>query len=237
LLEIEVEGRKRPLLVTQPYGLGQSYILATGGTWRWQMSLPVEDMRHETFWRQLTRALVANSPRPFELSSRVENDEIHVRAQVRDPDAEENQGLAISAVVSSDNNDVVTMDLLPVSGQPGVYEAAFTPAETGLYSVEAISRVGDDPVASSTTAVRYDQGQEIFNIRQNRPLLERVAEATGGQYWTPDQWDDIPEAISYSTAGITEQQISYLWDAPFFFLLLILLKAAEWLLRRRWQTI
>lgn len=237
LLEVEVEGRKRPLLVTQPYGLGQSYILATGGTWRWQMSLPVEDMRHETFWRQLTRALVANSPRPFELSSRVENDEIHVRAQVRDPDAEENQGLAITAVVSSDNADVVNLDLLPVSGQPGVYEASFTPAETGLYSVEAISRVGEDLRSSTTTAVRYDQGQETFNVRQNRPLLERLAQATGGQYWTPDQWDEIPEAISYSTAGITEQQISYLWDAPFFFLLLILLKAAEWLLRRRWQTI
>jgi len=64
-----------------------------------------------------------------------------------------------------------------------------------------------------------------------------VAEVTGGQYWTLDQWDDIPDAISNSTAGITEQQISYLWDAPFFFLLLILLKTMEWLLRRHWRTI
>lgn len=237
LLSVNVDGRLQPLLVTQPYGRGQSYILATGGTWRWQMSLPVEDMRHETFWRQLTRALVANSPRPFELSSRVENEEIKVRAQVRDPDDEENQGLEISAVVASENNDVVTLELLPVSGQPGVYEAAFRPAATGLYSVEAISRIGETLVSSTTTAVRFEEGQEIFNVRQNRPLLERVAEVTGGQYWTPAQWDDIPEAISYSTAGITEQQISYLWDAPFFFLLLVLLKTAEWLLRRAWRTI
>jgi hypothetical protein len=28
-----------------------------------------------------------------------------------------------------------------------------------------------------------------------------------------------------------------LWDAPFFFLLLVLLKSAEWLLRRRWRVI
>ena len=65
LLGVNVEGRIQPLLVTQPYGRGQSYILATGGTWRWQMSLPVADMRHETFRRQLTRALVANSPPAF----------------------------------------------------------------------------------------------------------------------------------------------------------------------------
>ena len=237
LLEVNVEGRMQPLLVTQPYGRGQSFILATGGTWRWQMSLPVEDMRHETFWRQLTRALVANSPRPFELSSQIENEEIMVRAQVRDPDAEENQGLEISVVVSSENNDVVNLELQPVSGRPGVFEAGFRPSETGLYSIEAISRVGETLLGSSTTAVRYDQGLEIFNVRQNRPLLERVSEVTGGQYWAPAQWDEIPEAISYSTAGITEQQISYLWDAPFFFLLLVLLKAAEWLLRRHWRTI
>ncbi len=237
LLGINVEGRIQPLLVTQPYGKGQSYILATGGTWRWQMSLPVADMRHETFWRQLTRGLVANSLRPFELSSRVQNEEISVRAQVRDPDAEENQGLAISAVVSSQNNDVVSLDLQPVPGQPGVYEASFAPNQTGLYSIEAISRVGENLVSSTTTAVRYDEGQEIFNVRQNRPLLERISQVTGGQYWIPGQWDEIPEAISYSTAGITEQQISYLWDVPFFFLLLILLKTAEWLLRRHWRTI
>jgi len=237
LLGVNVEGRIHPLLVTQPYGKGQSYILATGGTWRWQMSLPVADMRHETFWRQLTRGLVANSPRSFELSSRVQNEEISVRAQVRDPDAEENQGLAISAVVSSQNNDVVSLDLQPVPGQPGVYEASFAPNQTGLYSIEAISRVGENLVSATTTAVRYDEGQEIFNVRQNRPLLERISQVTGGQYWNPEQWDEIPEAISYSTAGITEQQISYLWDAPFFFLLLILLKTAEWLLRRHWRTI
>jgi hypothetical protein len=126
---------------------------------------------------------------------------------------------------------------MPVSGQPGVYEAGFTPNETGLYSIEAISRVGENLVGSSTTAVRYDQGQEIFNVRQNRQLLERVAEITGGQYWSAEEWNDIPEAISDSTAGITEQQISFLWDAPFFFFLLVLLKTIEWLLRRHWRTI
>ncbi|MDG2176532.1 MAG: VWA domain-containing protein [Gammaproteobacteria bacterium] len=237
LLNVNVDGRMQPLLVTQPYGRGQSYILATGGTWRWQMSLPVADMSHETFWRQLTRALVANSPRPFELSSRVDTEEIKVRAELRDPESEENQGLAISAVVSSENNDVVTLELLPITGQPGVYEASFSPNETGLYSIEAISRVGENLVGSSTTAVRYDQGQEIFNVRQNRQLLERVAEITGGQYWTVEEWNEIPEAISFSTAGITEQQISFLWDAPFFFFLLVLLKTMEWLLRRHWRTI
>jgi len=237
LLEVNVDGRNLPLLVTQPYGRGQSYILATGGTWRWQMSLPLEDLRHETFWRQLSRNLVANSPRPFELSATVENQNIMVRAELRDPDAEENRNLAITAVVSADNNELVNLDLLPVAGQAGVYQASFRPSGEGLYSVEAISRQGEELKASVRTATRFDQGQEAFNIRQNRALLERLSAATGGEYWLPAQWGEVTNAISFSTAGITEQQISYLWDAPLFFLLLLLLKTAEWLLRRRWRVI
>jgi uncharacterized membrane protein len=237
LLEISVAGRNQPLLVTQPYGRGQSYILATGGTWRWQMSLPLEDMRHETFWRQLARNLVANSPRPFELSATVENEDIVVRAEVRDPEEEANQGLAITAVASSDTGELVNMELLPVAGQPGVYQSSFSPASTGLYSIEAITRKGEELVSSTQTAARFDQGQETFDIRQNRALLQRISSVTGGQYWTPAQWNEIAPAISYSSAGITEQQISYLWDAPFFFLLLLALKTAEWLLRRSWRVI
>ena len=237
LLNIQVNGREQPLLVFQPYGKGQTYILATGGTWRWQMSLPHEDMHHETFWRQLARGLVANSPRPFELSTVTEDDKIKVRAQVRDPDAEENQGLSVTAVVSADNNESMSLNLLPVAGKPGSFEAEFSPPAPGLYNIEAISLVGDEPVNSTRTATRYDRGMESYGIRQNQALLKRLSDATGGQYWTPDEWDDIPEAISYSTAGITSQDIRYLWDAPFFFFMLIFLKGLEWALRRVWRTI
>ena len=237
LLEIDVDGELQPLLVTQPYGRGQSYIMATGGTWRWQMSMPLEDMSHETFWRQLARGLVANSPLPFELSTTVENEEIRIRAQVRDPDAEENRGLAVVAVVSSDYGPAMTLELLSSSNQPGIYEANFNPADTGLFMVEAISRVGDTPISSTRSAIRYEQNQEAFAIRQNRDLLEALAASTGGQYWQAQDWNELPEAISYSTAGITEQDVRYLWDAPIIFILLLLLKAAEWLLRRRWRTI
>ncbi|MAY01885.1 MAG: hypothetical protein CMQ38_02760 [Gammaproteobacteria bacterium] len=237
LLEIDVAGETLPLLVTQPFGRGQSYILATGGTWRWQMSMPLEDLSHETFWRQLARNLVANSPLPFELSTTIDNEEIRIRAQIRDPEAEENQGLAVSAVVSPQYGPSMTVELQASATQPGVYQASFTPQETGLFSVEAISRVGDTPIEAVRSAVRYEENQEAFNIRQNRDLLTTLAQATGGQYWQAADWDELPEAISYSTAGITEQDIRYLWDAPAIFLLLVLLKATEWILRRRWRTI
>lgn len=237
LLEVTGADRPRPLLVQQRYGRGQSFILATGGTWRWQMSMPLDDLRHETFWRQLARNMVASSPRPFELSATVENEDIVIRAEVRDPEDEANQGIAITSVVSSDSGDLLNIEMRPAPGQPGVYESRFAPSGSGLYNVEAITRKGDELIDSTRTATRFDQGQEAFNIRQNRALLERISDMTGGEYWQPAQFEELSEAVSYSTAGITEQQISYLWDAPFFFFLLILLKSGEWLLRRVWRRI
>src|ERR1700733_411394 len=50
--------RKLPLLVTQNYGRGRSAVMATSGTWRWQMSQPLGDPAHDLFWQQLLRWLV-----------------------------------------------------------------------------------------------------------------------------------------------------------------------------------
>ena len=55
-------GRNMPLLVTENYGRGRTAVLATSGTWRWQMSLPLGDTSHAMFWQQLLRWLVADTP-------------------------------------------------------------------------------------------------------------------------------------------------------------------------------
>jgi hypothetical protein len=100
------------------------------------------------------------------------------------------------------------------------------------------SRRGDEPVSSARVAVHHDAGKaEYFSLRRNQTLLDQLAAATGGQSWTTANIDQLADAIRYSPAGITERDIRPLWDAPLIFLLLLLLKAAEWLLRRRWKTI
>jgi len=50
------------MLITENYGRGRTAVLATGGTWRWQMSQPLEDQTHEEFWQQLLRWLVTDTP-------------------------------------------------------------------------------------------------------------------------------------------------------------------------------
>lgn len=87
----------------------------------------------------------------------------------------------------------------------------------------------------SRVAVRREDGiAEHFQIQQNRPLLERLAAATGGSYFTLASAGDITEAVQFSDAGIVERQILDLWSMPVVFLLLLLLKAGEWILRLFW---
>jgi hypothetical protein len=88
LAQMNVGRRKLPLLVTQSYGRGRTAIMATGGTWRWQMSEAVGDPSHNLFWQQLLRWLVADSPGPVTASmpARMLMDEgrVQLAAQVRD---------------------------------------------------------------------------------------------------------------------------------------------------------
>jgi len=239
LLEADVRGTAQPLLVQQRFGRGSAQILASGGTWRWQMQLPSEDQRHETFWRQTLHALVAGTPRPVVLrAERVfygDEDEITLRAEVRDQSFEPVGDATVNLSVRRDFSEPTTMALTPVPGEIGVYEATVQADLTGLYRFEATAELGEETLGADEFAVRRADGiSEHFQIQQNRPLLERLSSLTGGRYFTLGELDELPEAIQFSEAGIVERELLDLWNMPFNFLLLMLLKAGEWVLRLYW---
>src|SRR4029079_15503505 len=104
LLEARFMGKTEPLLVHQRFGLGNVYVLATGGTWRWQMQLPHEDQRHETFWRQLLQALATAAPPRVTLSADHgfygDESTVTLRADVRNESFERADDAKVSVEVS-----------------------------------------------------------------------------------------------------------------------------------------
>jgi uncharacterized membrane protein len=239
LLEATIDGKNEPLLVQQRYGAGNAYILASGGTWRWQMQLPHEDQRHETFWRQLLQALATSAPQSVTLSSdRVfygDESEVRLRAEVKDKEFKPASDAAVSVDVSDGMGPPTTIQMTPVAGERGVYEAAYQTPGSGVYRFEAAARSGDELLGSARFAVRRQDGVvEHFNVQQNRPLLERLAAATGGRYFALGDVQQLREAVSFSEAGTVERQVLDLWNMPIVFLMLLLLKAGEWVLRLFW---
>ena len=239
LVNAIVDDRPQPLLVSQPFGRGHSYILATGGTWRWQMSLPVEDERHERFWRQLLRALVSSSPprTSLQVESR-DGSTLEIRAEFRDAAFNPVDNLSVSAVASHEDGESWSIALLPSENEPGVFVAETTPTSSGAWYFEAHATRDDNVVEVARSSIYSESEQkEFFNIRRNSGLLKRVSEATGGQYFEAGKLEALPDYLRHSSAGVTEKFVRPVWDMPALFLLLLLLKSSEWLLRRRWSTI
>lgn len=240
LLNVTTASGSQPLLITQPYGRGHALILATGGTWRWQMSMPLEDQSHETFWRQLLRALVATTPANMSLTAgnSAGGNTVQLRAEFRDDAFSPVDGLKVTAVVSHEDGDSWVVDMLPSEEEAGVFVAETVPSKSGSWYYEAIAERNGEPYEVVRTSLYSESdNREFFNIRRNSALLRRLSDATGGQYFEAGDIGSLPDALRYSAAGITEKIHQPIWNAPAFFIVLLLLKAGEWLLRRRWSTI
>ena len=240
LLSVKTGTGSQPLLVTQPYGRGHVYVLATGGTWRWQMSMPVEDLSHETFWRQLLRALVGTAPPGISLSVDADHGDaaVRLRAEFRDDSFLPLDNIGVSAVVSHEDGSAYTVGLRPDPGDAGVFTGEAELDRSGSWYFEAIAdRDGEALHVARASVYSESEQAEYFNLRRNPALLRRIADATGGSYFDAGSLGGIGDVLRYSSAGITEQILRPVWNAPAVFLLLLILKLGEWLLRRRWRTI
>jgi len=240
LLNVRTDVGEIPLLIAQQYGRGQAYILASGGTWRWQMSMPVEDQSHETFWRQLLRALVAAAPNSVSLraSGDAGSTGVSLRAEFRDDAFRPVDDIGVTAIVTHQDGDTWSLELAPSAEEPGVFRAEVSPTASGTWYFEAVAERNGEPVDTARTSVHYESGQaEYFGFRRDSRALQRLSEATGGRFLEADELDALPDLLRYSSSGITETDYRPIWDAPAVFLLLLLLKGGEWLLRRRWSTI
>ena len=240
LLSVDTGTATSPLLMTQPFGRGHSYILASGGTWRWQMSMPVEDQSHETFWRQLLRTLVASAPKNIALaaSDKTGVSGVALRAEFKEDDFTPMENIGVTAVVSHEDGATLSVGLEPSADEPGVYHANFEPDTTGTWYVEAVAERDNAPVSTARASLFHEMGQaEHFNIRSNPNLMARLSESTGGQVIAASDVDTVADLLRYSSAGITELEYRSIWDALAVFLLLLALKSGEWLLRRHWSTI
>jgi uncharacterized membrane protein len=239
LLEAEIQGDRHPLLVYQRYGRGNAYVLATGGTWRWQMQMPHEDQHHETFWRQLLQAIATSAAQRVTLSANrafyADDTDVVLRAEVRDRSFEATSEAEVEVTVTHGSGASETIPMTAVPGEPGVYTATYAAEIGGVYRFEAEATMDEDSLGTSRIAVRREDGvAEHFRVQQDRALLTRIAEATGGRYFQLGDVGDLPEAVSFSEAGIVERQLLDLWNMPIFFLALLLLKAGEWILRLVW---
>jgi uncharacterized membrane protein len=245
LVQVNAGRRKLPLLITQNYGHGRTAIMATGGTWRWQMSQALGDPSHDLFWQQLLRWLVADSPNAVTatMPARTMMDEgrVQLTAQVRDLQFQPFGDARVIAHITGPGETSALLDLAPLPNTTGQYQTEWTAAKPGAYLAEVTATSGGQPSQElgrdAITFQREDGVAENFHTEQNRSLLQQLASQTGGRYWNPSDLKDLPRDISYSEAGISVRSTEELWNMPIVFPLLLGLPLAEWVLRRKWGVV
>jgi uncharacterized membrane protein len=242
LAEMNAGRGKLPLLVTQNYGRGRTAVMATSGTWRWQMSQALGDPTHDLFWQQLLRWVAADSPGRVVASMPVQRlmDDGHVRltAMVRDKEYTPAPDARVVAHMVGPEGASALVDMQPVPNNAGSFQAEWTAEKAGSYVAEVTASRGNDELGRDVLSFeRADGVAENFHTEQNRELLEKLSSQTGGRYWKAEELGRLPSEISYSEAGISVRDTKELWNMPIVFLLLLGLMAGEWLLRRKWGVI
>ncbi|HWF08594.1 MAG TPA: vWA domain-containing protein [Bryobacteraceae bacterium] len=245
---ITPEGHKLPLLITENFGRGRTAIMATGGSWRWQMSSPLGDTAHDLFWQQLLRWVASDTPGRVTASVPaqvlLDNGAITIRADVRDLQYNPAPDARVEAHILGPSGVSALVEMTPVADNPGQFEAAWSAPKTGAYLTEVTAQRPDRDTGKMKelgrdvlTFQRMDGIAENFHIEQNRDLLERLASQTGGQYWKPADLGKLAGSIPYSEAGVTMRETRDLWNLPIVFLVLLLLRFSEWWLRRKWGIV
>ena len=243
LLEMTPPNHNRlPLLVTEPYGRGRTAVFATGGSWRWKMWMPHDDKTHATFWQQMFRYLVTDSPTQVTATTpkSVLSDEtkVPIRVEVRDKEFKPLSAARVQARFLGPDGSSATVELAPQPLEEGVYTGEWTAEKPGTYVAEVLAGQEQQEIGRDVFAFRREDGiAENFHTGQNRELLQKLSDQTGGKYYTASDASKLANEISFSEAGITSRETRDLWDMPILFLLALGIRASEWLLRRKWGVV
>ena len=227
-----------PVIAYQRYGRGRSMVITTASTWRWQMLLPHEDLSHERFWRQVLRWLAIPAPSPVEISLDRESygldDQVNVRVRVSDSEYKPVNDATVWLKLTDSAGTVQDIQLEGDIDDEGFYRGAFKVHKDGIHLIEvtAASPTGEAQEVSTHFLVA-DPVAEFIDAGLDTDLLETMAEASGGKFYTASNADRLVKDLKSLQKVVPVAVEQEIWDMPIVLFLLVGLFALEWLIRRR----
>jgi hypothetical protein len=228
------------VLAYQRYGRGTAAAFPIQDSWLWQMrgDTPASDETYQTFWRQTFRWLVSGTPGRVMVHTASEQtwigEPVNLEARVVDRTYAPTRNATVTATIHTPSGTVVKAPLEGAVTEDGLYQAAYTPTEHGVYRIDVAARTPDDSLVTSDPAF-IDVGSpttEYVDAELRPSLLRRVANETGGRYYPSASASQLAKDMVYTAAGATTLERLDLWDMPVILLVLLLLVSGEWAYRR-----
>ena len=223
------------MLAYQRFGRGKALAFTPVNQWYWQMAfeIPLDDMTHETLWQQILRWLVNDVPGQVAASTVLDRFSpgapVTVTATVLDDNFIEVNNAAVTAVVTSPSGQPRDLELDWTIDADGEYTATFIPDEEGFHQIHVRAARAGELLGEDITHVEIAElSTEAFAAERRTSLLERLAEETGGRWYSPQNVNSLPDDLRFSEGGTTVLEVKDLWDLPLIFMLLVGFVGTEW---------
>jgi hypothetical protein len=239
-------GEQLPLVTLMRYGAGRSVYVATDEIWRWRYGRG--ELLVEQFWVQVIRmlgreglehggahAVLEVTPRRVQVAQ-----PMRIELRVTDAHVAEERRASVAALIHNDRGETVAeIELLRQAGALERFAATFVPDTPGRHRVvvndPALNMTGMDgfPLDALEGDVEvFAPDDEMRNPETDHVLLEQLAAATGGRMLNPDELADLPQLLPDRSVITVNPLRERLWDAPLFFILILLAFTAEWIGRK-----
>lgn len=241
LVEVNVDGRQRPMMVTRAFGAGRVLYLASDETWRWRYK--VADIWHQRIWNQLAKYVM---PRPFAVSDEFVSLDtgsvrydfgaaVDVRARLLNLDGKPAINATVDALVWKDGRIVSTVSLNADADVPGIYRGRFGALPEGEYEVSVRASGYSEAAlkARSRFVVLPPESGEMTQTAANESLLKQIAADTGGAYLREENMSKLPELLKPLSSGRVVVSDTLIWQSYWWFAAIVMLLTVEWVLRKR----
>jgi len=239
-----------PLAAFQRVGKGRVLALMVEDAWLWALD-PGQAVRKcqvfPRFWRGAVRYLVSGR-REDELegislllgrSKVARGEEFLLRSKAQAGESFEE----LDVVYELTSPDGLTDSLQPApepSEDPRsglFYSLPVRLQQIGEYQIVARLLRGQTPVAEDKATFTVEPAAfEHRNAGLNATLLQSLAGATGGRYYTSQTAQRLPQDLPPSERTVTVRRKIELWNSLALFMAVVLLMNAEWVVRR-WKDL
>jgi uncharacterized membrane protein len=243
----EASGEAPAFLSWQQVGAGRVVYISSPSTY--QLRMRNGDKFHHRFWGQLVRWIASNSALTGSKRVKLMADKSHYNqgdAARLTVELSDEQGRPVSN--ADPRLDVIqtgevrsNVSLTPDPKVPGRFLGQFAADGAGRYSL----RVRGSEVEQLLAAERYvdpvqieiafEPGldREIIDPRSDRPLLEQLAEQTGGLVLEPTALSELSRALSLEPRTVETSQRAPLWDRWWCLWVILGSLTLEWIIRKR----
>ncbi|HET7218552.1 MAG TPA: glutamine amidotransferase [Vicinamibacterales bacterium] len=233
-------GTPRAVVAVQRFGEGRAMVFTGEASWRWRMMVPATDRAYDTFWKQSLRWLALGAADPVQLTTApgsAPGDPLLVRITARSPAFAPIGDASVDVRITAPDGRTEPLTAVADSAGEvaGRYAGAFRPTTAGVYKIAADVRQGNAAVGAASTSVLVGGADvEMTDPRLNLQLLQRLAALSGGRVLTEDQLGELPDMLRASLPAAALAVRRDLWHNGWSFAAILVLLAAEWILRRRW---